>query len=81
MVLGVHILDLCHDLLGEPAWCFARVSDRGSRSVGRATSATAPRGSARWPATGSTRCSASPGTPAVAHFATSRPKEPGRGSA
>ncbi len=33
MVLGVHILDLCHDLLGEPAWCFARVSERG-RPVG-----------------------------------------------
>ena len=35
MVLGVHILDLCHDLLGEPAWCFARVSERG-RAVGPA---------------------------------------------
>ena len=33
MVLGVHILDLCHDLLGEPAWCFARVSER--RPIGR----------------------------------------------
>ena len=28
MVLGVHLLDLCRDLLGEPSWCFARVSER-----------------------------------------------------
>src|SRR4051795_6541302 len=33
MVLGVHILDLCRDLLGDPAWCFARVTERG-RPVG-----------------------------------------------
>jgi predicted dehydrogenase len=33
MVLGVHILDLCHDLLGEPAWCFARVTEDG-RAIG-----------------------------------------------
>src|SRR5262249_4606208 len=33
MVLGVHIFDLCHDLLGEPAWCSARVTE-GGRPVG-----------------------------------------------
>ena len=78
MVLGVHILDLCHDLLGEPAWCFARVSERGRAGRAGRTSGRAPRGSARWRATGSTRCSASR---ARRRSPTSRrpgPKEPGR---
>ena len=35
MVLGVHLFDLCHDLLGEPSWCFARVT-AGGRPVGPA---------------------------------------------
>jgi predicted dehydrogenase len=76
MVLGVHILDLCHDLLGEPAWCFARVSDRG-RSVGRAD--VRPGAEGIGPLAGD-RVDAMfgfQGTPVVAHFATARPKEPG----
>lgn len=77
MVLGVHILDLCHDLLGEPAWCFARVSERG-----RAVAAGEFRAGAEGigPLAGD-RVDAIFGfqaTAAVAHFATSRPAEPGR---
>jgi predicted dehydrogenase len=77
MVLGVHILDLCHDLLGEPAWCFARVSQRG-RAVGAAD--VRPGAEGIGPLAGD-RVDAMfgfEGTAAVAHFATSRPKEPGR---
>jgi predicted dehydrogenase len=77
MVLGVHILDLCHDLLGEPAWCFARVSDRG-RSVGRSEVRAGAEGIG--PLAGD-RVDAMFGfhdTPVIAHFATARPTEPGR---
>ena len=31
LVLGPHIMDLFRDLLGEPAWCFARVTEQGRR--------------------------------------------------
>src|SRR5262249_29158641 len=77
MVLGVHIMDLCRGLLGEPAWCFARAGE-GGRPVGR--------GQARPGAEGlgllaGDRIDAIYGFshPAVvAHFATARPKEPGQ---
>lgn len=29
MVLGVHTFDLCHNLFGEPVWCFACLTDQG----------------------------------------------------
>lgn len=77
MVLGVHLLDLCHDLLGEPAWCFARVTDRG-RPVGRTEVRAGAEGIG--PLAGD-RVDAMFGfrdTPVVAHFATARPREPGR---
>ena len=77
MVLGVHILDLCHDLLGEPEWCFARVSDRGL-AVGPGQ--VRPGAEGIGPLAGD-RVDAMfgfQGTPVVAHFATSRPKEPGQ---
>jgi predicted dehydrogenase len=77
MVLGVHILDLCHDLLGEPAWCFAHVSERG-----RALKPGEFRAGAEGigPLAGD-RIDAMFGfqaIPVVAHFATSRPAEPGQ---
>lgn len=77
MVLGVHILDLCHDLLGEPSWCFARVTSQG-RAVGpadvrRGAEGIGPLAGDRIDAMFGFRDS-----PAVAHFATARPKEPGR---
>jgi predicted dehydrogenase len=77
MVLGVHILDLCHDLLGEPAWCFARVSDRG-RSVGRSDVRDGAEGIGPLAGDRVDAMFGFQGTPVVAHFATARPKEPGR---
>jgi predicted dehydrogenase len=77
MVLGVHILDLFHDLLGEPAWCFARVTDM-ARDVGPAE--VRPGAEGIGPLAGD-RVDAMFGfqrTPAVAHFATARPREPGQ---
>jgi predicted dehydrogenase len=77
MVLGVHILDLCHDLLGKPTWCFARVTER-SQPVGPSAIHSGAEGIG--PLAGD-RVDAMFGfqaTPVVAHFATSRPKEPGR---
>ena len=77
MVLGVHVLDLCHDLLGEPAWTFARVTSEG-HPVGPADVRDGAEGIG--PLAGD-RIDAMFGfqnTPAVAHFATAHPKEPGK---
>lgn len=76
MVLGVHLFDLCHDLLGEPSWCLARVTAEG-RPVGPADVRDGAEGIG--PLAGD-RVDAIFGfedTPAVAHFATARPPEPG----
>ena len=77
MVLGVHILDLCRDLLGEPAWCFARVTDQG-RPVGpgqvrKGAEGIGPLAGDRIDAMFGFRDS-----PVVAHFASARPREPGQ---
>ena len=77
MVLGVHILDLCHDLLGEPAWCFARVSDRG-RAAGRSDVRDGAEGIGPLAGDRVDAMFGFEGTPVVAHFATSRPREPGQ---
>jgi predicted dehydrogenase len=77
MVLGVHILDLCHDLLGEPAWCFARVSE-GGRPVGRGDVRDGAEGIGPLAGDRVDAMFGFQGTPVVAHFATSRPPEPGR---
>jgi predicted dehydrogenase len=77
MVLGSHIMDLFRGLLGEAAWCFARVTE-GGKPVGR--------GEVRQGAEGlgllaGDRVDAMYGfnaSPAVAHFATARPAEPGQ---
>jgi predicted dehydrogenase len=76
MVLGTHILDLFRGLLGDAAWCFARVSERG-RPVGRGQVRQGAEGLG--PLAGD-RIDAIYGfadRSAVAHFATARPKEPG----
>lgn len=77
MVLGVHILDLCHDLLGEPAWCFARVTERGAAAgagdVRQGNEGIGPLAGDRIDAMFGFQNSG-----VVAHFATARPKEPGR---
>jgi predicted dehydrogenase len=77
LVLGVHVFDLCRDLLGEPSWCLAQISERG-RPVGPAEVRDGAEGIG--PLAGD-RVDAMFGfrdSPAVAHFATSRPAEPGR---
>ena len=76
MVLGSHIMDLFRAVLGDASWCFARVTEGGEPIGG---------GSVRDGAEGigplaGDRVDAMYGfgsSPAVAHFATSRPSEPG----
>jgi predicted dehydrogenase len=76
MVLGSHIMDLFHGLMGEPAWCFARVTEQG-KPVGRAE---VRQGAEGLGLLAGDRIDAMYGfakSPAVAHFGTSRPKQPG----
>ncbi|WP_165252475.1 Gfo/Idh/MocA family protein [Paludisphaera soli] len=77
MVLGVHVLDLCRDLLGEPAWCFARVTAEG-RPVGPADVRDGAEGIGPLAGDRIDAMFGFQGTAAVAHFATARPKEPGK---
>jgi predicted dehydrogenase len=77
MVLGVHILDLCHDLLGEPAWCFAHVTDQG-RPVGPTEVRSGAEGIGPLAGDRVDAMFGFKGTRVIAHFATSRPIEPGR---
>ncbi|WP_435010735.1 Gfo/Idh/MocA family protein [Tundrisphaera lichenicola] len=77
MVLGTHIMDLVRGLLGEVRWCFARVTE-GGRPITRGDVRQGAEGIG--PLSGD-RVDAMYGfvdSPAVAYFATSRPKEPGR---
>jgi predicted dehydrogenase len=76
MVLGVHILDLCHDLLGEPSWCLSRVT-AGGRPVAPADVRDGAEGIGPLAGDRVDALFGFEGTPAVAHFATARPKEPG----
>jgi len=77
MVLGSHIMDMFRGIQGEAAWCFARVTEKG-RPIGK--------GEVRQGAEGlgllaGDRIDATYGFkshPAVAHFASTRPKEPGQ---
>jgi predicted dehydrogenase len=76
LVLGPHIMDVIRDLLGEAAWCFARVTEDG-RAITRASVHDGAEGLG--PLAGD-RIDAMYGfarTPAVAHFATARPKDGG----
>jgi predicted dehydrogenase len=77
MVLGVHIFDLCHDLLGAPEWCFARVTADG-RPAGPADVRQGAEGIGPLAGDRVDAMFGFQGTPVVAHFATARPKEPGR---
>ncbi|MFO0951735.1 MAG: Gfo/Idh/MocA family oxidoreductase [Isosphaeraceae bacterium] len=72
MVLGPHIMDICHDLLGEASWCFARVTEKGQP----ATKAAVRQGAEGLGPLAGDRVDAVYGfakSPAVAHFATARP--------
>jgi predicted dehydrogenase len=74
LVLGPHVMDVYRDLLGEPAWCFARVTENG-RPITRAAVRDGAEGLG--PLAGD-RIEAMYGfakTPAVAYFATARPKD------
>ena len=77
MVLGVHILNLCNALLGDPSWCFARVTEHGKpigpNDVRQGAEGIGPLAGDRVDAMFGCK-----DVPTVAHFATSRPKEPGR---
>jgi predicted dehydrogenase len=77
MVLGSHIMDLFRGLLGEAAWCFARVTERG-RPIGRAEVRAGAEGIGPLAGDRVDAMYGFAGSPAVAHFATSRPGEPGR---
>jgi predicted dehydrogenase len=77
MVLGVHIFDLFHDLLGEPAWCLARVTEKG-KPVGPGDVRMGAEGIGPLAGDRVDAMFGFTGSPAVAHFATSRPKEPGQ---
>jgi predicted dehydrogenase len=72
MVLGVHILDLMHDLAGEPAWCMARVSERGT-GVGRGQVRDGAEGIGPLAGDRIDAMYGFQGSSAVAHFATARP--------
>ena len=76
-VLGSHVVDLFRGLLGDASWCFARVTE-GGRPVGRDQVRQGAEGLG--PLAGD-RVDAMFGfvhSPVVAHFATARPREPGR---
>jgi predicted dehydrogenase len=76
MVLGAHVMDLFADLLGDPAWCFARVTERGepigAGDVREGAEGIGPLSGDRVDAMYGFH-----GKAAVAHFATSRPAAPG----
>jgi predicted dehydrogenase len=70
-------MDLFRGLLGEAAWCFARVTERG-RPIGRADVRDGAEGIGPLAGDRVDAMYGFDGSPAVAHFATSRPREPGR---
>jgi predicted dehydrogenase len=74
LVLGPHIMDLFRDLMGEPAWCFARVTEDG-RSITRASVRDGAEGLGPLAGDRIDAMYGFAGTPAVAHFATARPRE------
>jgi len=74
MVLGIHLMDMMRGLLGEAAWCFAKVSDRGESL--RAEHVR-PGAEGIGPLAGD-RIDAAYGfakSPVTAYFASSRPKD------
>ena len=74
LVLGPHVMDVYRDLLGAPAWCFARVTENG-QPITKAS--VHPGAEGLGPLAGD-RIEAMFGfarTSAVAHFATARPKD------
>lgn len=76
-VLGSHILDLFRGVLGEPSWCFARVTERGE-PVGPGQVRRGNEGLGLLAGDRIDAVYGFAGTAALAHFNTTRPPEPGR---
>jgi predicted dehydrogenase len=75
-VLGAHAMDLFRGLLGEAAWCFARVTEKG-QPVGPGQVRQGNEGLGLLAGDRIDAMYGFAGTPVVAHFATARPAEPG----
>jgi predicted dehydrogenase len=77
MVLGAHIMDMFRGIQGDAAWCFARVTDGGrpieKRDVRQGAEGLGLLAGDRIDAMFGFKTK-----PAVAHFATSRPEQPGQ---
>jgi predicted dehydrogenase len=74
MVLGPHVMALIRGLLGDAAWCFARVTD-GGKPITRASVRQGAEGLGPLAGDRIDAVYGFEGTPVVAHFATSRPKD------
>ena len=77
MVLGAHIMDLIRGVQGDAAWCFARVTE-GGRPVGKAEVRQGAEGLGLLAGDRVDAMFGFTANPVVAHFATSRPKQPGQ---
>ena len=75
MVLGIHLMDIMRGLLGDAAWCFSRVSDRGenlnSSHIRQGAEGIGPLAGDRIDAMFGFNQS-----PVIGYFASSRPKDP-----
>jgi predicted dehydrogenase len=76
MVLGSHIMDLFRGLMGDGSWCFARVTE-GGKPIGKAQVRDGAEGLGLLAGDRIDAMYGFASGPAVAHFATSRPKQPG----
>jgi predicted dehydrogenase len=76
-VLGSHIMDLFRGLRGDASWCFARVTE-GGRPVGRAEVRQGAEGLGLLAGDRVDAMFGFVASPVLAHFATTRPQEPGR---
>jgi predicted dehydrogenase len=76
MVLGSHIVDLMRGFLGDAAWCFARVTE-GGKPIGRAQVREGAEGIGPLAGDRIDAMYGFRGSPAVGHFASTRPKEAG----
>jgi predicted dehydrogenase len=76
IVLGSHIMDLFRGLLGEAAWCFARVSDQG-KPAGREAVREGAEGLGKLAGDRIDALYGFADRPTLAHFATARPEQPG----
>jgi len=77
MVLGSHVMDLFRGLQGDAAWCFARVSD-GGRPIAKEHVRQGAEGLGLLAGDRIDAVYGFKASPIVAHFASSRPKQPGQ---